>query len=63
MARSGALDMPIVFVFMKYRLGGFGFLPSAEILRDDSANIELLDRCLALEWAADNIAAFEGESA
>lgn len=55
------LDMPIVFVAMNYRVGGFGFMPGAEILADGAANLGLLDQRLALEWVADNIAAFGGD--
>lgn len=55
------LDMPIVLVGMNYRVGGFGFLPGAEILADGAANLGLLDQRLALEWVADNIAAFGGD--
>ncbi|KAJ5589582.1 Carboxylesterase type B [Penicillium hordei] len=49
-----------MFVAMDYRLGGFGFLPGAEILKASSANLELMDQRLALQWDADNIAAFGG---
>jgi hypothetical protein len=49
---------PIVFVAVNYRVGGFGFLPGAEILADGSANLGLLDQRLGLQWVADNIAAF-----
>lgn len=55
------LDMPIVFVAMNYRLGGFGFMPGSEILKDGSSNLGLLDQRLALEWVADNIKAFGGD--
>ncbi|KAJ5689838.1 secreted lipase [Penicillium macrosclerotiorum] len=55
------LDMPIVFVAINYRVGGFGFMPGAEILQDGSANLGLLDQRLALEWVADNIKAFGGD--
>ncbi|KAJ5772755.1 Carboxylesterase type B [Penicillium paradoxum] len=60
-ASSVALNMPVIFVAMNYRLGGFGFLPGAEIFRDGSSNLGLLDQRLALEWVADNIAAFGGD--
>lgn len=52
---------PIVFVAVNYRVGGFGFMPGAEILADGSANLGLLDQRLGLEWVADNIEAFGGD--
>ncbi|GKZ52289.1 hypothetical protein AnigIFM49718_000164 [Aspergillus niger] len=60
---SSSIDknMPIVFVAMNYRVGGFGFLPGKEILEDGSANLGLLDQRLALQWVADNIEAFGGD--
>ncbi|KAG6024766.1 hypothetical protein E4U41_001687 [Claviceps citrina] len=50
-----------VFVAVNYRVAGFGFMPGKEILADGSANIGLLDQRMALEWVADNIAAFGGD--
>ncbi|KAL5362041.1 Alpha/Beta hydrolase protein [Aspergillus floccosus] len=55
------LGMPIVFVAINYRVGGFGFMPGKEILADGSANLGLQDQRLALQWVADNIAAFGGD--
>ncbi|KAJ5112035.1 hypothetical protein N7532_000080 [Penicillium argentinense] len=55
------LNMPIIFVAMNYRVGGFGFMPGSQILKDGAANLGLLDQRLALEWVADNIAAFGGD--
>jgi carboxylesterase type B len=53
--------MPIIFVTVNYRVGGFGFLPGAEVLADGSANLGLLDQRLGLQWVADNIEAFGGD--
>jgi carboxylesterase type B len=55
------LGEPFIYVAVAYRVGGFGFLPGAEILADGSANLGLLDQRLGLEWVADNIAAFGGD--
>jgi triacylglycerol lipase len=52
---------PYVSVAINYRVGGFGFLPGSEILADGAANLGLLDQRQALEWVADNIAAFGGD--
>ncbi|CAK7274157.1 hypothetical protein SEPCBS57363_006016 [Sporothrix epigloea] len=61
-AQSIALGKPIVFVTANYRVGGFGFLPGAEILADGASNLGLLDQRLGLEWTADNIGYFGGDS-
>ena len=58
---SVSLGMPVVYVAMNYRLGGFGFLPGAEVVKDGSANLGLLDQRLALKWVADNIESFGGD--
>ncbi|PWY75013.1 extracellular lipase [Aspergillus heteromorphus CBS 117.55] len=55
------LNMPVVYVAINYRVGGFGFLPGKEIKEDGSANLGLLDQRRALEWVADNIEAFGGD--
>ncbi|PLB48540.1 cholinesterase [Aspergillus steynii IBT 23096] len=54
-------DMPIVFVAISYRVGGFGFMPGKEILADGASNLGLLDQRAALEWVADNIGEFGGD--
>ncbi|KAK4032435.1 Alpha/Beta hydrolase protein [Parachaetomium inaequale] len=60
---SNAINMgkPYVFVAINYRVGGFGFMPGKEILADGAANLGHLDQRMALEWVADNIAAFGGD--
>lgn len=58
---SVAQGKPIIFVAVNYRVGGFGFLPGKEVLKDGSANLGLLDQRLGLKWVADNIAAFGGD--
>jgi carboxylesterase type B len=58
---SVAQGKPIIFVAVNYRVGGFGFLPGKEILKDGSANLGLLDQRLGLQWVADNIGAFGGD--
>lgn len=60
-ASSVTMGMPVIFVAMNYRVGGFGFMPGSEILNDGSANLGLLDQRLALEWIADNIEEFGGD--
>lgn len=54
---------PFIFVAINYRVAGFGFMPGAEILKDGSANLGLLDQRMALEWVADNVASFGGDAA
>ncbi|ORY56156.1 putative extracellular lipase [Pseudomassariella vexata] len=60
-AQGVKIGKPFIFVSVNYRVGGFGFMPGAEILADGSANLGLLDQRMGLEWTADNIAAFGGD--
>ncbi|KAJ6444634.1 cholinesterase [Purpureocillium lavendulum] len=53
---------PFIFVAVNYRLGGFGFMPGREVLKNGSANLGLLDQRMGLEWVADNIEAFGGDA-
>ncbi|KIH93242.1 triacylglycerol lipase [Sporothrix brasiliensis 5110] len=61
-ADSVSLGKPMVFVAVNYRVGGFGFLPGAEVLADGASNLGLLDQRMGLEWTADNIGYFGGDS-
>lgn len=54
-------NQSFIFVGVNYRLAGFGFMGGAEILKDGSANLGLLDQRMGLEWVADNIAFFGGD--
>ncbi|PSS20628.1 hypothetical protein M430DRAFT_139316 [Amorphotheca resinae ATCC 22711] len=58
---SVAQGKDIIYVAVNYRVGGFGFMPGAEILKDGAANLGLLDQRLGLQWVADNIAQFGGD--
>ena len=57
------LGEPFIFVAINYRVGGFGFMGGKEIKAEGSSNLGLLDQRMALEWVADNIAAFGGDPA
>jgi len=61
LATAMGQQQAFIFVSVNYRVGGFGFMPGNEVMKDRSANIGLLDQRLALEWVADNIAAFGGD--
>lgn len=54
-----------VVVTLNYRLGPLGFLAlpglSAESVRGVSGNYGILDQIAALQWVADNVAAFGGD--
>ncbi|SPO03612.1 probable triacylglycerol lipase V precursor [Cephalotrichum gorgonifer] len=55
------MGQPLIFVAVNYRVGGFGFMPGKEMLRDGSSNIGLLDQRMGLEWTSDYIRAFGGD--
>ncbi|KAI0120997.1 Alpha/Beta hydrolase protein [Xylariales sp. AK1849] len=58
---SVSLGHPILVVQANYRVSAFGFLSGAQIQAEGSSNVGLRDQRLALEWVADNIAAFGGD--
>jgi carboxylesterase type B len=51
----------IMYVSIQYRLGPYGFLSSAAIKENGTANAGLLDQRLALEWVQKHIATFGGD--
>ncbi|OJD34367.1 carboxylesterase family protein [Diplodia corticola] len=52
---------PMIGVSINYRLSIWGFLQSAQLLAEGSANAGLLDQRLALRWVQENIGAFGGD--
>ena len=58
---SVARGQPIIYVAANYRMSAFGFLPGKELSEAGATNLGLRDQRLALEWIADNIAAFGGD--
>ncbi|UPK89480.1 hypothetical protein LCI18_000415 [Fusarium solani-melongenae] len=59
--RSVQVDQPIIVVGINYRLAGWGFLWSDEVVKEGSTNVGLRDQRLALHWVKENIAAFGGD--
>ncbi|CCL99218.1 uncharacterized protein FIBRA_01233 [Fibroporia radiculosa] len=59
--RSIALEEPMIFVSINYRLNAFGFLASQEVLDAGLTNIGLRDQRFALQWVKQYISAFGGD--
>ncbi|KAH6989881.1 carboxylesterase [Ilyonectria destructans] len=59
--RSVQMQQPIIGVGVNYRLAGWGWLQSDEIVAEGSTNVGLRDQRLALHWLKENIAAFGGD--
>jgi cholinesterase len=55
------IDKPIIAVSINYRLGGWGFLASKQVVNAGESNIGLFDQRLALEWIQENIRHFGGD--
>ena len=53
----------VVGVSLQYRLSGWGFFASEELLAEKSVNVALQDQREALRWVKKNIAAFGGDPA
>lgn len=62
-SQSAKIGKPIIGVSINYRVGGWGFLASKEVLSAGAANIGLYDQRLALQWIHENIAGFGGDPA
>lgn len=60
--RSAAIGKPIIGISLNYRLAGWGWLWSEEIVAQGIANLGLRDQRLALHWIQENIHAFGGDS-
>ncbi|CZR58626.1 related to carboxylesterase type B [Phialocephala subalpina] len=58
---SVAIHKPIILVSINYRIGGWGFLASKEVVAAGESNIGLFDQRLALKWIQENIGAFGGD--
>ncbi|KAH8805237.1 Alpha/Beta hydrolase protein [Xylogone sp. PMI_703] len=55
------MNKPIIAVAISYRLMGFGFLGSKEVLAAGVGNVGLFDQRLALRWISENIQGFGGD--
>jgi len=55
------MGKPVIVVSINYRLSGWGFLASKEVVKEGSTNAGLYDQRLALQWVHENIHAFGGD--
>ncbi|KDR77272.1 hypothetical protein GALMADRAFT_120430 [Galerina marginata CBS 339.88] len=60
-ARSIALNEPVIYVSANYRLNALGFLGGKEAKAAGLGNAGLRDQRFAMQWVQDNIAAFGGD--
>ncbi|KAK0185658.1 carotenoid ester lipase precursor [Armillaria mellea] len=60
-SRSIALNEPIIYVSMNYRVSGFGFLAGEEVKEAAVGNLGLHDQREALRWIQKYIATFGGD--
>ena len=58
---SIGMKQPVIFVAANYRINAFGFLHGKELQQEGNTNLGLRDQRKALEWVAENIAAFGGD--
>jgi carboxylesterase type B len=59
--RSIALNEPVIYVSMNYRLSAFGFLASQEVKDAGVGNLGLRDQRMALRWVQKYIHSFGGD--
>ncbi len=59
--QSVEVGKPFIGVSINYRLHGWGFLWSEEVVKAGVANLGLRDQRLALHWIQENIHAFNGD--
>ncbi|KAK0503648.1 carotenoid ester lipase precursor [Armillaria luteobubalina] len=60
-SRSIALNQPVIYVSMNYRVSGFGFLASKEVKEAAVGNLGLHDQREALRWIQKYITTFGGD--
>jgi len=60
-ARSIALNQPIIFVSMNYRVSAWGFLASQEVKDAGVGNLGLQDQRLAFQWIQKYVTNFGGD--
>ncbi|SJL07135.1 related to Lipase 4 [Armillaria ostoyae] len=60
-SRSIALNQPVIYVSMNYRVSGFGFLAGKEVKEAAVGNLGLHDQREALRWIQKYIATFGGD--
>lgn len=58
---SVEIGKPIIGVSLNYRLGGFGWLGSQELVNLGYTNVGLRDQIQAIKWVHENIQAFGGD--
>lgn len=59
---SVELGKPIIGVSFNYRLGGYGFLGSQELVNKGWTNVGLRDQVQAINWVHENIQSFGGDA-
>lgn len=59
--KSVAMGHPVVYVATNYRNGAFGFLHGKQLVAEGNTNLGLRDQRKAMQWVAENIAAFGGD--